>query len=161
VTTFLAWMQASALGSVMRESGLWTYAIVNLAHVVGVATLFGSALVLDLRLVGCWRRVPMAAVTSIAVPVAGAGFALAALSGSGLLAANALDYAGNPLLLVKFPAIAVALVNVVAVRRLGAWQAIGSRELSGREQQQLQAAGAVSLVCWSVALTAGRLIAYW
>lgn len=159
--TFLAWLQASALGNVMRESGLWTYAIVNLAHVVGVATLFGSALVLDLRLIGCWRRVPISAVTGVAVPVARAGFVLAAVSGSGLLAANALDYAGNPLLLVKFPAIAVALINVAAVRRLRAWRELGARELSGGELRQLQAVGAVSLVCWSVALTAGRLIAYW
>ena len=44
------WLQGSALGHFMRESGAWTYAIVNLAHILGVASLFGSVLVLDLRL---------------------------------------------------------------------------------------------------------------
>ncbi|MBI4887432.1 MAG: DUF2214 domain-containing protein, partial [Acidobacteria bacterium] len=49
---FLAWMQASTLGVSMRESGVWTYAVVNLTHILGVATLFGSILILDLRLLG-------------------------------------------------------------------------------------------------------------
>ena len=52
---FLAWMQASALGVAMRESGVWSYAVVNLFHILGVSTLFGSILVLDLRLLGISR----------------------------------------------------------------------------------------------------------
>ena len=48
----LSWAEASALGHLMRESGAWTYAVVNLAHILGIATLFGSVLVLDLRLLG-------------------------------------------------------------------------------------------------------------
>ena len=52
------WLQASALGHFMRESSVWTYAIVNLTHILGVASLFGSVLVLDLRLVGVGRRRP-------------------------------------------------------------------------------------------------------
>ena len=35
-----AWMQGSSLGHFMRESGPWTYAIVNLCHIIGIATLF-------------------------------------------------------------------------------------------------------------------------
>ena len=37
----MAWMEASTLGHFMRESGPWTYAIVNLAHILGLATLWG------------------------------------------------------------------------------------------------------------------------
>ena len=47
---FLAWMEASALGELVRESGVWTYGIVNLGHILGVSTLFGSLLILDLHL---------------------------------------------------------------------------------------------------------------
>jgi hypothetical protein len=52
----LAWLHESALGTFIRDSGLWTYPIVNVIHVVGVATLFGAVLTLDLRLLGVWRR---------------------------------------------------------------------------------------------------------
>ena len=99
---FLAWMQASALGVAMRESGVWTYAVVNLFHILGVSTLFGSILVLDLRLLGVSRRVPLAPLSRMAVPVAKVGFAIAVTTGVALLSTNATEYRGNPFLLIKF-----------------------------------------------------------
>ncbi len=155
------WMQASALGHFMRESGPWTYAVVNLCHVLGVGSLFGSVLVLDLRLLGVWRRIPLEALAIATVPVAAAGFAVAAATGVGLLATNATDYVGNPFLAVKFPAIALGLINVLVLTRSPAWQARGDRELSRRENQQLAVMGGLSLACWLTAITAGRMIGYW
>jgi hypothetical protein len=154
-------MQASALGHFMRDSGPWTYAIVNLAHVLGIATLFGSILVLDLRLVGLGRRVPLAAVSSSVVPVAATGFVIAATTGIGLFATKATEYVGNPFLLIKFPAIALGLVNAAAVRGTAGWRAHQSRDLTGKEERQLAVLGGVSLLCWLTAITAGRMIAYW
>jgi hypothetical protein len=154
-------MEMSALGRFIRESGPWTYPIVNLAHILGVASLFGSTLIIDLRLLGLWRSVPIAALSAAAVPVAGLGFALAATAGIGLLATNATDYARNPFLLVKFSAIALGLINVVALNLLPAWQSRAKRDLSHRETRQLALIGGLSLVCWLTAVTAGRLIAYW
>lgn len=155
------WLQGSALGHFMRESGVWTYAIVNLAHILGVASLFGSVLVLDLRLLGVGRRIPLAPVAAATVPVATVGFAIAAATGTGLLVTKATEYVGNPFLALKFPAIALALVNVLAIRRSGAWQAKGLRELTPPEHRQLAVMGGLSLACWLAAIAAGRLIAYW
>jgi hypothetical protein len=154
-------MEMSALGRFIRESGPWTYPIVNLAHLLGVASLFGSALIIDLRLLGLWRSVPIAALSAAAVPLAGLGFGLAATAGVGLLATNATDYAGNPFLLVKLSAIALGLINVVALNLSPAWQSRAKRDLSHRENRQLALMGGLSLVCWLTAVTAGRLIAYW
>lgn len=145
----------------MRESGVWTYAVVNLTHILGVASLFGAVLVLDLRLLGVWRNVPLAAITGPTVPVAVTGFAIAATSGICLLATNATEYVGNPFLYIKFPAIALGLLNVVVLNSLSAWKARKTRELSSREQLQLSAIGGVSLVCWLTAISAGRMIGYW
>jgi uncharacterized protein DUF6644 len=156
-----AWMQTSALGHFMRESGAWTYAVVNLFHILGVASLFGSVLVLDLRLMGVGRRIPLAALADATVPVATAGFAVAATTGVGLLATKATEYVGNPFLAIKFPAIALGLINVLALRLSPAWQARGQRELSRRELRQLSLMGGLSLACWLTAITAGRMIAYW
>ncbi|HXD72335.1 MAG TPA: hypothetical protein VN628_01295 [Vicinamibacterales bacterium] len=145
----------------MRESGTWTYAIVNLAHVLGIATLFGSILVLDLRLIGIGRRVPLAPLSLSIGPVAAAGFVIAATTGVGLLATKATEYVGNPFLLIKFPAIALGLLNVAAVRSSAAWRAQYTRELTPAEQRYLQVLGGISLICWLTAITAGRMIAYW
>ena len=72
----MAWMEMSTLAHVMHESGPWRYAIVNLSHILGVATLFGSVLIVDLRLLGLWRRIPLALVADVATPVAAVGFVI-------------------------------------------------------------------------------------
>jgi hypothetical protein len=161
VYEFMAWLEGSALGHAMRTSGVWTYGLVNLAHILGIASFFGSVLVLDLRLLGAWRQVPLDSIARPTVPLAAAGFAVAATSGLCLITTNATEYVGNPFLLIKFPAIAVGLANVAVVSRLSGWKARGTRDLSSREQWQLAAAGAVSLLSWLTAVGAGRLIGYW
>jgi hypothetical protein len=158
---FLVWAEGTALGHFMRESGPWTYAVVNLSHILGVATLFGSVLVLDLRLLGLWRRVPIALLASATTPVATAGFAIAAVTGSALLATKATAYLHNPFLLIKFPAIALGVINVIVLNLTPAWRARGTRELSRAEQRQLAIMGGVSLACWLTAVSAGRMIGYW
>ena len=155
------WMEASALGHYMRESGPWTYAVVNLSHILGVATLFGSVLVLDLRLLGCWRRIPIATLASATIPVATVGFGIAALTGTALLATKATDYLNNPFFDIKFPAIALGLINVLILNLLPAWRARGKRELSRAEHRQLSVMGGISIACWLTAVSAGRIIGYW
>src|SRR5262249_23743849 len=129
------------MGQFMRDSGPWTYAFVNLGHILGVASLFGSALALDLRLLGFGRRTSIAAVSAATTPIAACGLALALLTGSALLATKATAYEDNPFLLIKFPAIALGLLNVVALNVLPAWRARGERELSPAENRQLAVVG--------------------
>jgi hypothetical protein len=161
VEALLAWLEGSALGHAMRNSGVWTYAVVNLVHILGISSLFGAVLVLDLRLLGAWRGVPLRSIARTAVPVAAAGFAVAVASGLCLITSNASEYAGNPFLLIKFPAIAAGVLNAGLVRRLPGWRAQDTREMTVREERQLARAGAVSLLSWLTAITAGRMIGYW
>jgi len=158
---FMTWLEASALGHVMRESGVWTYGVVNLIHILGVATLFGSVLVLDLRLLGAWRKIPLLAISEPTVPMATAGFTVAMASGMCLLATKATEYTGNPFLYLKFLAIALGILNVFALNFLPGWKAKETRDLSLREQSQLALAGGISLFCWLMAITCGRMIGYW
>ena len=74
---------------------MWAYAVVNLAHILGVASLFGSILVIDLRLLGLWRTTSLAAITASTVPNRNSGFTLAVTSGVCLLATNGTEYVGN------------------------------------------------------------------
>ncbi len=157
----MAWLQGSAIGHAMRESGVWTYGVVNLVHILGVASLFGAVLVLDLRLLGLWRNVTLAAISRPTVPVAVTGFVMAAISGVGLLATKATEYIGNPFIYIKFPAIGLGILNVAALNSLSAWKQHKIRELSSREQSKLAVFGGISLFCWLTAITAGRMIGYW
>jgi hypothetical protein len=145
----------------MRESGVWTYGFVNLVHILGIATLFGAVLILDLRLLGFWSNIALPAISRPAVPVAATGFAIAAVSGVCLLATKATEYIGNPFLYIKFPAIGLGPLNVAALNCLPAWKQHKSRELSSREQAALAIFGGISLICWLTAISAGRMIGYW
>ena len=141
--------------------GVWSYGLFNLAHILGISTLFGSVVVLDLRLLGAWRRVPLTAITTPTLPLAVTGFLLAVLSGSCMITTNAIDYIDNPFLLIKFPAMALGLANAVVVSYLPAWRTRHARESTLREQRQLAVAGGTSLACWLTVVTAGRMIGYW
>jgi hypothetical protein len=161
VAEALVWLEQSALGHFMRTSSLWVYPIVNLLHVFGIASLFGAAAIIDLRLLGAWRGTSLTAISEVAVPVSTAGFALAAATGVALLATKSTEYIGNPFLLIKFGAIAAGVINVGLLNRSAAWRARRSRELQPNEQRRLAVFGGVSLASWIAAVAAGRLIAYW
>ncbi len=158
----LTWIEGSGLGRVMRESGPWTYPIVNLAHLLGIGLLFGAVVVIDLALIRRQRpAAALAGVADAASPIATAGFLLAVTSGIGLLASNGSEYIGNPFLLIKFPAIAAGALNAWLLTRSAAWRALRHGESTARQLGQLRLRGTVSLLCWIVAITAGRMIGYW
>jgi hypothetical protein len=145
----------------MRGSGPWTYGIVNVAHILGVATLVGSVVVLDLRLLGVWRRLSLPTIADAVTPVAMTGFVIAALTGSAMLSDKATAYDGNPFFYIKFPAIAVGILNAGVLSLTSAWRHRGMRELSPREERMLAVFGGVSLLSWVTAVSMGRMIAYW
>lgn len=157
----LSWAESSVVGQTIRHAGPWAYAVINLGHILGVSALVGAIVILDLRLLGVWPRIPLAAIADTAGPVGLAGLVLALLTGAGLLATNATEYQGNPFLLVKLPAIACGLINAAVLRRSAAWRAKARRELLPAERRRLAWGGGVSLACWLTAAAAGRLIAYW
>ena len=158
----MAWLEASALSEFLRGLNIWTYGLINLVHILGISTLFGSVLLLDLRLLGFWRSIPLPSVIRPTVPLGAVGFILAATSGSLMFSFNTTNYHGNPFLYVKLPVIVVALVNVAIIQRLAAWQrAKNGAPAEPRDQITLAIGGALSLLTWTTVVTCGRMIGYW
>jgi hypothetical protein len=153
----LVWLEGSALGHLMRTSGVWSYGVVNLFHILGLSTLFGSVLVLDLRLLGVWRRVPLTSIEAPTLTLAACGFGVAVISGSALISTNATEYIGNPFLPIKFAAIGLGVLNVGVAQFLPAWRRRSAEPASAG----LKLIGATSLACWLAAVTAGRMLGYW
>lgn len=157
----LSWLEGSAMAEALRGAGVWTYGLINLGHVLGLSTLFGSVLILDLRLLGLWGGAPLAAITRPTVPLAAAGFVVAITSGVAMISFNATEYYGNPFLYIKLPVVGLGFLNALAVSMLPAWRNIGRRELTAGERRQLAAGGAISLASWVTVVAAGRMIGYW
>lgn len=132
----------------------WGYAAVNTAHVLGIALLVGSAVPLDLRLMGAWRRIAHRDLARVLVPVAGAGLAIAVITGFLLFSVRAGEYASLNVFRVKMALLALGAVSAVSAHLwFGRWLETASR-------RQLFRMGAVSLMCWLCVLVAGRMIAF-
>ena len=157
----MTWLEMSALGIAMRETGVWTYALVNLAHIFGISLLFGAIVVLDLRLLGVWGNIPLHLMARPTTVVAGTGFVIAILTGPALLATKATEYVGNPFLPIKLVAIALGIINIAILHRLPAWKERANPAMGTGPRRQLAVAGSASLLCWVSAISAARLIAYW
>lgn len=158
---WLGWLEASALADFVRNSGPYTYGIVNLFHIFGIALLFGAIALLDLRLLGAWKTVPINLLAKPVIPSAGVGLVLALLSGVTLFSVQATEYYFNPFLYLKLGALALGIVNVAALHSSTSWKAIENAQTSRAGRMRLAIGGALSLACWITVITAGRMIAYW
>ena len=136
----------------LKDSYL-AYPLVNTAHIIGIALLFGAIVPLDLRLIG-WRSrsEPVDRLSRILLPVAIAGLLVAVPAGLLLFATDARAYAAAPLFQAKMILIALAIANALALRRFD-W----SRSEPNR---RVAFAGAASILLWLGAITCGRLLGY-
>ena len=155
---FASMLHATALSRELRAS-IWVYPLVNTGHVVGIALLFGAIAPLDLRLLGCWKRVPLDHLAATLVPVSVAGLVLAVSTGALLFATKPLDYVIEPLFGIKMALLGAAVLNALLLRRSSQWRVLGvARDASPRPGWRV--AAVVSIVLWLGVITAGRLIGY-
>ncbi len=150
-----ALIEHSVLGEALRGS-TWLYPAVECLHIVGFALLVGAIASFDLRTLRAAES--LAAADGLAgqeLPVARAGFALAAPMGLLLFATEATAYVANPAFLAKLALVGLALANV-------AWfhARLASAKRRGGDAAALRLGASLSLLLWVGVLLAGRLIAY-
>lgn len=117
----------------------------------------GPNTVLDLRILGAGARLPIAALRPV-FRIMWMGFALNASTGLVLFVSEAADKGLLWIFYVKLSLIALAVVAASRTKRLifGADGAAATGEISG----SAKALAILSLVLWTGAIFAGRLMAY-
>jgi len=156
VTDFAAWLQDSALGVWTRESpSIWAYPTVLTLHTVGLGVLVGANAVIDFRLLGFARRLPIPSLAPL-YRFMWAGFAVNAVTGVMLFASDATKKATQPVFYIKLALIAVALVITAMIRKT----VVGGPALHDADPGPSRRLAAVSLLLWAGAIAAGRLMAY-
>lgn len=151
-------LQASELSQLLRSS-VWLYPLINTAHLVGIALLFGSIVPLDLRLLGSFRTAPLEPLANTLVPVATAGLLLALSTGALLFAARPLDYLVEPLFGIKLALLGAAVLNVLWLRLDPHWRHMGIA-LGVPPRRGWRVHAALSILLWLGVIAAGRLIGY-
>lgn len=155
-------LEASGLGQAMRQ-WLWLYPSVEIVHIVGIALLFGSIAVLDLRLLGVSKNLSVRTLARHVLPWTLAAFILIIPSGLLMFTAHATEFIESEvfilkLLLIMAAGLNAALFHTITFRTADVWDSEEMRKLG--PPPSARAAGAISLALWISVIACGRLLAY-
>lgn len=153
---FLEWLQSTPLALLVGES--W-FPWVESAHVVFLAVVVGSILMVDARLMGIGSlHLLFTQLSRRLLPWTWGAFAGAVITGLLMFIANATTYAGNTPFLVKMALLAGAGLNMlffhlVTYRTVTQWD-------EGKPVPAARAAGIVSSLLWVGVVACGRWIGF-
>lgn len=157
VIEFGRWLGHTWLGEFSRAQ-FWVFPGAEIVHFLGLCLLFGAALVIDLRLLGVVRAVPIRNVLSFA-PVAATGLALNALSGLVFLCTYPENYFPSTAFWLKMLAVAIAGVNALWFQWVENPRI--ERLADGEEARwQAKSVALLSLTAWVIVIVLGRFLPY-
>jgi hypothetical protein len=151
-------IQGSALAEWMRETNP-AMQLVEATHVLAAVLLFGTVLIVDLRLLSLTDSSrSLTRVSRETLPLTWAAFALAVITGSLMFTTSAATYFGNAAFQWKVLALFGAGLNMLVfqfltARSIAAWDV-------GTPPRAAQLAGALSLVLWAAVVLLGRWIGF-
>jgi hypothetical protein len=151
------WLRATS-ASEWINSTTWMWPLCESLHFIGLSLLIGIAGFFDLRLMGFFKRVPVAAAKAL-MPFALFGFGLNVVTGLVFLTGLPEQYASNPVWWSKVGFLMVAGLNAVIfeTRLSSRVMAIGAGVDTPRAAKVV---GFVSLVSWFAVLYCGRMLAF-
>ncbi|MCZ8129935.1 MAG: hypothetical protein O9284_01340 [Steroidobacteraceae bacterium] len=134
----------------IRESA-WAYPALEIVHLVGLALVFGTLWLVELRLLGRHAALPPRELARAALPWTMAGFGLTVVSGLLLFATQADELIVNSAFLWKMGLLLAAGVNAAGLHSRGALDPA---------RPWTRAHAALSLLLWIGVIACGRWIAY-
>jgi len=135
------------LAQAMKHSP-WLYPTVETMHIWGIGMLFGSVVVMDLRVLGFGRTLNLSDLSRLGIVVAVIGFGLAVLTGSLMFIAQASELISSRLFILKMCMIFLLLANAVILRM----------RTIDNGMSKMQAL--LSLAGWASVIGMGRWLAY-
>jgi hypothetical protein len=141
----------------------WVWPLCEILHFMGMALLFGTVGLLDLRILGFGKGVPISALQKL-VPVGVFGFVLNAATGFIFVAGNALGgpmaYFENLAFLIKMGLILLAGINLAVFQFAGLSKAADALAADADAAGSAKLVAAASLAFWLGVIIFGRLIMY-
>jgi len=157
VTPPLAAIETLPLAVALRDSAP-LHAAVATVHLVGVGLLLGSVAILDLRLLGMSRALPVRRLAAHVLPWTAASFLLIVPSGLVMFLGRAGELVGSPLFALKMLLILAGGTNA-ALFHAGTFRGVAAWDTQAMPPAAARLAAALSLVVWVSVLACGRLLA--
>lgn len=133
------------------KSHVWAYPALEVVHICGIALLIGNLVLLELRLFGWGKALPVKDLARLSLGLAAVGFGLAATSGLLMFASQPMELLSNRLFTVKMLLLFTAGCNAAVFHTRGSLE-----KLDGWARGQML----LSTLIWLAVIACGRLIAY-
>lgn len=129
----------------------WLYPALEVVHILGIALLLGSLVLVELRVLGLGAALPLPALARFGLRLSLLGFGLAAASGVSMFATQPAELLANPSFRIKLGLLAFAGLNAVLFHLRGG---------PVRRDRVARAQTVLSLGIWLAVIICGRWIAY-
>ncbi len=157
IESFSVWLDKTPLSLQIKEAG-WFVPAVQTVHIAAICVVIGSSLLMDLRLLGVAKDVPISVYVRRYSPWIGISIAVLLLSGITLIIGEPGRTLGNwvfwtKMALVTLGALLTAVFAVPVAQDEIYWD-------SGRRRQAATLIATLSLAVWVAVIVCGRWIAY-
>ncbi len=148
----LNWLDSTSLSLWLKESpSVWALPTVLTLHTMGMGVLVGASWMLDLRLLGVGRNVPLSSYRWV-FPVLWVGLVINIVTGILLFIKDPTKWGTALPFFVKMLLVIASVVTLMPARSLVLGGAEGKRDV--------RFLAIASILAWTGAVTAGRLLAY-
>jgi hypothetical protein len=147
MSTPLVALEGVWLAQAMKYS-TWLYPTVETVHIWGIGMLFGSVVLMDLRVLGLGKALDYSALSRLGIAVSVLGFSLAVITGSMLFITHAADLIASRLFILKMCLIFLLIANATLLRMRVVINPV------------TKAQAVISLVGWASVIGLGRWLAY-
>jgi hypothetical protein len=156
---FFEWLGTTSWSIAFHESR-YVFLLVLMIHVLTLSVFVGTALMIDLRLLGrTMTDVPVSQVMTRLMPWTEAGFLVMIVTGALLFYAAPVARYENMFFRLKMAALAMAVMNMWLFRR-NVYRRVAEWDLDPVPPRRVRMVGALSLLLLALIITAGRMMAY-
>jgi hypothetical protein len=145
--------------AVALRGGHRLYLAVSTLHLAAIALLFGSIVIVDLRILGLSRQLSVRQLSRHALPWTMLAFLIAVTTGSLLFIAHADELVNNRVFISKLGLISLAAVNA-AIFHTGSYVKVADWDSERAPPAGAKLCAGLSILIWCGVIACGRAIAY-
>jgi hypothetical protein len=158
IAALVAWLAATRLSWVVNHYA-WIWPAAQTLHFIGLALLLGNVGLLDLRLLGVAKELPVEPINRL-IPFGVAGFLLNAFTGTLFVFGEPKQYLPNPAFQLKILFIALAGLNVLVFSFSETRLVVAGLGPGKDAPRKAKIIAAMSLFLWVGVVYWGRMLPY-
>jgi uncharacterized protein DUF6644 len=154
---FFVWLESTPIATAIRDYR-FAYAAIESGHYIGLSLLVGGIMLIDLRVLGFPRNLPLKSMIGL-LPIVWAGFVINVITGSLLFIYGATNFGTNPAFWLKMTFMVIAGLNALAFdlsvkHKKHDWVA------ADKPPPLVKTFATLSFALWLCVVTTGRWMAY-